>query len=269
VRVIAQLQPLQSVVAIAQSSESEMRAGGAQAEIVRLERMQTQEGEFAGLATLRVQAGGQQFERSIGIVYADESYAKIDGLYLAAHGERFRELIRNLILFYPLRLGHLRRRRYLFSPPPADWQPIARGLAVRYVPKKFPLEYGILTVLPATPLGTSPKTAAVDRFLNEDMFGGIQRLGSPTAEKVFSRHGLSGDLVSVACLRPGDPQRILVDTANLADARFYYQLRLETSEALAEAHRAAFLSVVRSVEPLPREQVEEASPENTGVIWSD
>ncbi len=75
--------------------------------------------------------------------------------------------------------------------------------------------------------------------------------------------------MSVTCLRPGDPQRILVDTANLADARFYYQLRLETSEAQAEAHRAAFLHMVRSVEPLPREQVEETSPEHIGVIWSD
>lgn len=268
VRVLCDRRPLASAVELAQSLVQDLRAGGAEAEIELLQKIITEEGEWAALARVRVSTDGLQLERSLGLIYGDDFYDKIDAMYLSEHRKRFRPFLRTLVQSYPLRLGNPRRRRFMFGAPP-NWQPIARGLAVRFFPRRFPNEYGCITVLPASPLVQSERGAVSERFLHEDLFADFTPQPPEQQDKVTSNSGLLGNLHRRAGLREGDSRPIHIDTAILRDTRYAYPLRLETRAPNIEAHRRAFLQVVRSVTAVPQAASDGATSTSMGQMWHD
>lgn len=268
VRVVSCLRPLASVVELAQGLVKDLRTSGAEAEIELLQKIITEEGEWAALARIRVTCDGLQLERTLGVIYGDDFYDKIDAMYLSEHRRRFRPFLRQLVQSYPLRLGSPRRRRFMFVAP-SNWQPVVHGLAVRFFPRRFPNEYGCITVLPAAPLVQSERGALSDRFLHEDLLADFTVQPPEQQDKVTSNSGLLGNLHRRAGLRQGDSRPIHVDTAILRDTRYAYPLRLETRAPNIEAHRRTFLQVVRSVIAVPTAVSEGASTETMGLMWHD
>jgi hypothetical protein len=152
---------------------------------------------------------------------------------------------------------------------PANWQPVAHGLAVRFFPRRFPNEYGCITVLPAAPLVQSERGAQSDRFLHEDLLTDFTVQPPEQQDKVTSNSGLLGNLQRRAGLRQGDSRPIHIDTAILRDTRYVYPLRLETRAPNIEAHRRVFLQIVRSVTAIPQAASDGANPASMGLMWHD
>jgi hypothetical protein len=268
VRVRSTVRPLQSMVDIAQAQVRAMRDSGAEVEIELLQRLITEEGEWAALARLRVSIDGLRFERTLGIIYGDDFYAQLDGLYLQEHRKRFRLFLRTLLQTYPLRLGSPRRRRYQFTPP-MNWQPLAHDLAVRFFPRRFPNEYGCITVLPALPLLQSERSAQSERLLHEDLLTDFTAQQPEQHDRITSNSGMPGELRRRIGLRPGDSRPVHIDIAILRDTRYTYSVRLETRAPNIESHRRLFLQTVRSVTPIPQGASEEAKSGKMGTMWDD
>jgi hypothetical protein len=268
VRVVSSVRPLTSVVELAQSLVQELRTAGAEAELELLQKVITEEGEWAALARVRVVIDGLRLERTLGLVYADDFYARLDGMYLIEHRRRFRPFLRTLVQAYPLRLGNPRRRRFMFGSP-SNWQPIAHGLAVRFFPRRFPNEYGCITVLPAAPLAQSERSTASDRLLNEDLLADFTVQQPEHHDKVTSNSGLMGDLHRRVGLRQGDSRPIHIDSAVLRDTRYAYPLHLETRAPNVDAHRRTFLQIVRSVSAVPQAASDGATSGSMGHMWHD
>jgi len=268
VRVVSSVRPLSSVVDLAQALVKDLRDSGAEAELELLQKVITEEGEWAALARVRVVLDGQQLERTLGLVYGDDFYVKLDGMYLPDYRRRFRPFLRTLVQTYPLRLGNPRRRRFMFVSP-SNWQPVAHGLAVRFFPRRFPNEYGCITVLPAAPLVQSERNTASDHLLHEDLLVDFTVQQPEQHDKVTSNSGLIGDLHRRVGLRQGDSRPIHVDFAVLRDTRYSYPLRLETRAPNVEAHRRTFLQIVRSVIAVPQATSEGTTSASMGQMWHD
>lgn len=268
VRIQSGLRPLAPVVDLTQSLVQELRSSGAEAEIELLQKITTEEGEWAALARVRVKLDGLQLERTLCFVFGDDFYDKIDAMYVFEHRKRFRPFLRTLVQSYPLRLGNPRRRRFMYVAP-ASWQPVAHGLAVRFFPRRFPNEYGCITVLPAAPLVQSERGAVSERFLHEDLHADFTPQQPEQQDKVTSNSGLLGNLHRRAGLREGDSRPIHIDTAILRDTRYTYALRLETRAPNIESHRRMFLQVVRSVTAVPQAASEGSTAGSMGQMWHD
>ena len=250
IRVTFAKRPWVSLSTAAVAAVAQSRAASATATITNLEEVITTEGEFAGVATLSGITQGISYERVIGLVYADYSYAMVEAVYNVDHRDVMHDMTRRLIKDYPLRLGGQRRRRFRFSAPP-DWFVHERDLNVHFYPPEFPRKRAALSVLAAEPSNANPATQEISRFLFEDLYAGFE-IKFSSQHKVFSEYGLAGDFAAGTGVRPGETEPTHVLQVVMQDESHIYRCRLETQD---ESHRNVFLNTVRSMRPLPRAEL--------------
>jgi hypothetical protein len=180
--------------------------------VIEAERVTTFEGELGSLVRVRGEREGRAFERTLGLVFGEDFYVRVDGVATAGS---IHDAVREHTLSIRLDLGERRRRRYPYVPP-AGWTPHPRGLIDQWLAPGFPNDPGAILVLPAMPI----QPHALD--------------GVPFTTKHFRRATISRSSTR--------------DTVVLQDDRYTYRCQLEDP---ASAHREIFAELVDSIEPLP------------------
>jgi hypothetical protein len=239
IRYAERLRPLRRMVDIVASLP--VPAGYVAKEMSGPEALVTAEGEYAAIMTCPGVLDGAPVERTIGCVFVDDFYSLVGGVaWQPELGPVMREKVRQLVVCDRHLLG-VRRRRFVHRKPPG-WH----GLLVPpYHAYWFAHDYrrngGLMSVFPAVP---EPAELVTTRLLlganvpaDYDLAGGVA---------VNARAGLSGTLHQTSDLRTA------TSVAVLQDDRYAYPLLLSTSPARQEQHRALFLELVGSVEPIPR-----------------
>lgn len=241
-------QPLCTAVDVIEKTRVQM-SGFDSLNVSPLERFTTYEGEYAALCTVVGQRGTRRFERSIGMVWGDFHYSRIDGgTDEPTRFGRFRQAVRDLTYFHALGLGELRRRRFVYTPP-TGWQGYARGLVAHWYAPGFPNDDRMIRVFPAY-AGSDNAARELDRQLHEMSWFGFRQETADEPIALSSQDGLSGHLWRLVGRFGGRSPRFL-QLAILQDNRFYYTLRWE-SQRDEEAQRQLFAEMARSVESLPR-----------------
>jgi len=261
IRVQDRLRPLRSVRAIVDQAMAEMQRVLADLEIGKLSRLITVEGEYGAALTItgRRRADGQRVERTLGLVFGEDAYSRVDGIMqIDAELDGFRARVRLMTRNLSLGLGAARRRRFLYRPPLA-WQGMARSFRSDWIPPEYPRDPAMIQVFHAKPFAAGPQVA-FERMLREDLAYGLQIEDQVPGAAISNPYDLPGEISTVVGRYPGGP-RLHFDLAVLIDARFLYILRLESGDEGLEAHRAAFRSVIESVQPLPApREAREAAP---------
>src|SRR5262245_41487228 len=94
----------------------------------RARRVVTVEGELGAIATTAGSCEGEPIEHSLAVSYADDFQVEIDARASRAdQRDGVRAAVRELVSRFPVGLGELRYRRYLYQPP-AGWHGVSRGL---------------------------------------------------------------------------------------------------------------------------------------------
>jgi hypothetical protein len=219
----------------------ELRASAPGAIFVPGPRGHTTQADHFVIYSLRDPDPAVPIERRVGLVYTDRLMAGVDGLFKRAEAALFVPFVDGLTRDFPLRDGgRVRFRRYPHHRP-AGWATRTRDLTTYLV---APRAQALVEVLPAQPLAAD---SIATRYLYEDV-----NL-SPQPDLVERRHqtpaGLSGTLVlSEASAATG----MRVGEVLLSDDAFNYVLRYRAEGRAYEQHRAEFLRVVDSVQPIPR-----------------
>lgn len=193
---------------------------GVQQIVLEAERLATTEGEHALVLRVRGVKDDCAVDYTLGLVVGDEHYVRIDAV--PAEGRSIHPFVRELVVGIELGLGALRRRRYLYTPPPG-WTAHPRGLNVEWLAPEFPRDPSVITVLAA-----SPTTSAL--------------AGTPFITARFHAATLH--------------RTALHDVATLQDDRFTYSCTLEAPAAQLDTHRGVFAKLIDTIQPLPTPQVE-------------
>jgi len=212
------------------------------------ERLITHEGEYAALVTVGGKVNGAPAQRDLGLVFGDDFHALISAI--AFDPERFAAFtraVRLLTQMDSLGLG-VRRRRFLYSPPPG-WQGLPRGSVTDWMPPDFPRNRSMMQIFPANPGGARPE-AVFENMLADDLQDGFQPASTEGPAPIPSDHGLEGSAWTIAGSLPGRP-RTYRELVVLSDERFTYTLRLQTEQPDPDDHRRLFRDVVRSAQPIP------------------
>jgi len=256
IRIQDRVRPLRSLRALVAEAVTGFAGLLEPPEIGALERFVTVEGEYAGavtLATRRV-ADGRSVERTLGMVVAEDSYTRVDGVIQdEAQFADFRGRVREVARHVALGLGWQRRRRYLYTPPPG-WQAVSRTFSAEWYPLDHPRDDATITVFHAKPLALGSSLVFV-RMLREDLGAGLEAEPGGPAISVDNEHGLHGEVRSMSGSYAGGPRRHF-DTIALQDNRFVYLLRLESGDDRLDEHRDVLEKMGRSIEPLPAAQSE-------------
>jgi hypothetical protein len=221
-----------------------------------LERLTTLDGEYAAVVTLatRSVADGRPVERSLGMVFAEDHYSKVDAVIQdPAQFELFRDKVRGVVQHLSLGLGWQRRRRYLYTPPPG-WYGVARPYSAEWYPPGYPRDDGAISVFHAKPIAAVP-SQAFERMLREDLGGGFAEEGADEPVPIPNDHGLDGQITVRSGVYLGQGRRHF-HLAVLQDHRFLYLVRLETGDSRRNEHAAELEALVKSVRPLPLLQTE-------------
>jgi hypothetical protein len=249
----------------------------------KLESGVTAEGEYAAYVPIAGRVEGRPAHRAVGLVFGDDFYALLSGLCLATERvAEFTRLFRLLVHADSLGLG-VRRRRYLYTPPPG-WQGQARGLTTEWTPPGYPRAQSLIQVYPANPAAVELQVV-FEQMLAEDRGTGfvVDKVVGP--HPAGSAHGLIGKVWTVtgrfadrkgsASLRPraggavaapGPPaERNLVV---FKDAHYRYALRFETLERDKDTPRQRFVELVRSVRPIPTGSVAGTKPNDLVGHWA-
>ena len=252
---IRERQPLRSVRDIILWARGQM--SGLEITVGPLEVFTTYEGEYAGIVTLLGSGEATSYQRTIGMVWGEDFYTQIDGGtdHLQNFG-RFRTAVRDLVHLHSLGLGELRRRRFVYTPPPG-WRAYARGLVTDWYSPGFPKVHGFISVFPAR-AGKDTPASQLDRVLHEMSWFGFNRETSKEPIEITAKEGLQGHCWRFVG-RFGKGDRLFYDLVVLHGPRFHYALRLESKKHHLEEHRASFGQMVRSVERLPAPTKEDGS----------
>jgi hypothetical protein len=212
------------------------------------ERLLTVEGEHAGLVVIDGAYRGKPAQTSLGLVFGDDFYARIEGF--ALRRELFAStlaMVRQLTATDRHVLGR-RRRRYEHTSP-AGWQPITRGFATDWLAPGFPLRMGLLVVYPATPV-ESVESVDLSVLAARAVERGFEVFNASPPVEVDSGRGLRG-IVNEMVGTLGD-RRMLRAFVTLTDQRYLYSAELlaRTEDDWPE-HRAAFTELWRSIVPIP------------------
>jgi hypothetical protein len=251
IRVQDRQRPIRTVRSLVDQAVKEGSALISDIEVGPLKRLVTMEGEFGAIITMggKRRADGASVERTLGVVYAEDHYTRVDGIMqIAAELEGFRTRVLGVTRNLSLGLGALRRRRYIYRPP-AGWQGLARTFRSDWIPRDYPRDNAMIQVFHAKPFSAGPQVA-FERMIREDLAYGLEVEPYAPPQPLQNRHGLLGEMTMMAGRYAGGP-RLHFDLAVLADPRFLYILRLESGDTGLEDHRAVFRSMVDSVRPLP------------------
>jgi hypothetical protein len=251
IRVQDRLRPLRAVRTIVDQALLEMQRVLGDLEVGPMTRLVTVEGEYGAALTItgKRRADGQRVERTLGLVFSEDSYSRIDGIMqVDAELEGFRARVRAMARNLSLGLGAARRRRFLYRPPLA-WQGMARTFRSDWIPPEYPRDHAMIQVFHAKPFAAGPQVA-FERMLREDLAYGLRIEDQVPPTAISNPYDLPGEVSTVVGRYPDGP-RLHFDLAVLIDARFLYILRLMSGDEGLDSHRAAFRSVVESVQPLP------------------
>jgi hypothetical protein len=251
IRVQDRVRPLRTARTLVDQAVSEGKALIAGITIGPLKRLVTMEGEYGAIITMmgRRKADGAPVERTLGLVYGEDFYSRVDGvIQLESEFESFRLRVKAVARNLSLGLGPLRRRLFVYRPP-QGWQGVSRTFRSDWIPRDYPRDHVMIQAFHAKPISASPQVA-FERMLREDLSFGLEVEPYAPPEPLSNPHGLMGELTSLAGRYPGGP-RLHYDLAVLADPRFLYILRLESGDNGLEEHRTLFKAVVDSVRPLP------------------
>ncbi len=217
-------------------------------EVSPVELMTTYEGEYAALFTITGRRGELHLQRAVGVIWGDFHQSRIDGR--CDRPERFAAIgraVRDLTYYHSLGLGELRRRRFVYTPPPG-WHGYGRGLVTLWHPPGFPADDSLIRVFPAC-AGGDNAARELDRQLHEMSWFGFRRESAAEPTAISSRDGLDGHLFAVVG-RLGNGPRRHFELALLRDRRFHYVMRLESGVERGDARRL-FAEMVRSIRQLP------------------
>jgi len=220
------------------------------------ERLLTAEGEHAGLVVIDGAFQGKPAQASLGVVFGDDFYARIEGF--ALRKDLFAstlDMVRQLTVTDHHVLGR-RRRRYEHASPPG-WQPIARGFATDWLSPRFPKAWGLMIVYPATPvesMGEVDLGALAARAVER----GFEVFNASPPTEVDTGRGLVG-VVNEMVGQLGD-RRMLRGFVTLTDRRYLYSAELmsRTEDDWPE-HRQAFTELWTSIVPIPGPETAGAS----------
>jgi hypothetical protein len=214
------------------------------------ERLITNEGEYAAIVTVEGLLLELPVEHTIGLVFLDDYYARIDGLALR-QDERTRMArgVRLLALNDAHGLGERRRRRFLYAPP-TGWTGIASSLHAYWYPVDYPKNPSSVTIFPAVPVPPGSQgfgeTVARSQAGRSPGFT-IDSVGEPTA--LVTRRSLSGSRWEV--LGQVDGQLRFRDLHVLDDRRFVYTVILESPRERRDENLLMLRALLDSVEPIP------------------
>lgn len=250
IRFRERIRPLRSVKSIVAMISRHM-PGVTIGQVGPLVQSSTAEGEYAGTITISGQTATGPLERTIGVIYGDDSYSQIDGFITSpARFEEFRELVRKLAYYSSLGLGTGRRRMFLYDPPPG-WQGLSRRFSTEWYPSDFPKNAGTITVCHARSL---PETlsSVLDRELHFAVTSKDDRAkGVLSTAELASNFGLKGKLVRKVKQQATGTAPTYYDIAWLQDDNYLYIFDLERKEEGRQDLQNLFLDVVKSTRPLP------------------
>jgi hypothetical protein len=207
----------------------------------RVERLVTDEGEHAALATLR----GDGVQRDLGFVFGDDFYARIAGM--CRRPDRFEEvtrLVRELVTTDTQMLG-VRRRRFEYAPP-AGWQALARGFVTDWLAPGYPRDPVWMTIFPALPVEQAPAELLASMLAPRDHAELVDDQIAP----LCLPNGLAGDVGEAVWASP--ERRVAKVCCVLRDRRYAYPLEASAEgEDRMRGHREVIDRVLASVQPVP------------------
>lgn len=225
-----------------------------------VERLVTNEGEFAALCRIAGTVADQPAQRSLGFVFGDDYYSRFDGLALQpGMFDSFHNAVRDLILHDDQALG-VRRRRFLYEPPPG-WQPLVRGFITEWIPPRFPRDHAVLTIYPATP---APKLEIAE-LLNGLVGSNFEIESGNELTTIRTAREMSG--LMLAAIGRSNGKRKLRVAAVLAAEGMWYLIDLSAFTVEQwEDHQATLRRLLDSVEPIPRSSAGAAQASN---VWAE
>lgn len=229
------------------------------------ELLTTQEGEYAALVLLEGRLDGlaTPVQRAIGYVFGDDFYARTAGLALRADQfARFEDQVRKLVLADTHYLG-VRRRRFLFSPPPGYFGVERSLLHAYYYATDYPHDPAVICVYPAIPLAMW-QAADLPRHVRPIHGLSVESSAGPFPRKTAALAGEAWELRG-----KGDDRQATVRTlVVLHDDRYAYPLSLDVMPAHAASpeHMVRFNAVVESVQRIPGSRGGPEQPVGRGVL---
>jgi hypothetical protein len=210
------------------------RAGG-DAQLLRVDRVVTDEGEFA--AVLAFAAPDATGQRVLGVVLGDDFYTRVEASSVPPdEAPATHALVTRLVRELPLGLGRVRPRVYPVTAP-RGWRAEERTRVTRW----HSPDGATLTVDAALPLELS-EGALARRLRHGDAAAGFRPLARAP---IGGPSGLRGELVEEG---RGEARRF---TASLADGAWRYVLRLDG----AHRHLPALRGVIDSIVVIPGPRV--------------
>lgn len=229
------------------------------------EVLATQEGEYAAIIMLDGILDGvaAPVQRAIGYVFGDDFYARIASLALSADQfARFEDQVRTLVLADTHYLG-LRRRRFLFSPPPGYFGVERSPLHAYYYASGYPQDPTVICVYPAIPLSMW-QAADLPRHVRPIHGLAVASSAGPFPRKTASLAGETWELRG-----SNDDGKVTVrNLVVLHDDRYAYPLSIDVLAAHAKSadHVAHFDAVVESVQRIPSSRSAPSQPVARGVL---
>jgi hypothetical protein len=206
-------------------------------------------GEYVALATMTSTYADTFFQQTTAMVLGDDWFAQIDGVaHAAVIAPKIAEVVRVLATTCYLGLGELRRRPYLYTPPPG-WRGVGHACETVYYGPRHPTSRAVIRMFHARPVKMTPSESQ-DRALHcETML--IQEKDAPVPAKNFTNwYGLYGEMIKESGL-DATGRRILVYKTMLVDKRFMYLSRLDTDAEESPSALPDYLKVLERVVPVP------------------
>lgn len=200
----------------------------------------TDDGELAAMVLIRA-------HDTTGVLHVHAAYVITDDFYSATVGftrersSEIRQLVRELGQRDDHSLG-VRRRRFEYTPP-AEWQPLTRGLSTTWLPPSYPARDTRLLVYPANPV------SIVGRVDLDSVHVRLEDAGwtviDSTAVRITTRSQLAVEAQDLVCRRDAITRvhRIAVGF----DARYQYPLELCTTRP--DEDREVLAAVIDSIKP--------------------
>jgi hypothetical protein len=219
----------------------------------------TSEGEYGAWVRITGSRESGAATHFIGAVFTDEFAAALDTLVVVRGRSALLErTARELLVESSFALG-VRRRRFVYRPPPG-WQAIPSGLVANWYPPDFPDNNANIVVAAAEPSSADPAEhfsglLAAERSRGTAIEAAIER------SDIRSSGGLVGSHWQLILRRPGTAGRLHRDIVAYQAPPYLYTLGLESlTEARLTENRELFGATARSAMPIPPAQPRSIGP---------
>jgi hypothetical protein len=211
----------------------------------------TAEGEHAVTVSIAGVVDGKPAQQDLGFVFGDDFYALVHGIcFVEAEFTRLRTLVRGLVFHDEHVLG-VRRRRYLYTPPPR-WQGLANGFQTDWYPTDYPANPTSISVLPATPTEV-PTAELFAARIQQDVSRGFGLESASGPRELSLPNGLTGLCYAAVGLSPYG-RRFFRKMTIFRAGRYVYPLFVDTAAADEERGEIerVFDDVCASVQAVPQ-----------------